>query len=700
MPNRLIHALSPYLLQHAHNPVDWYPWGKEAWKKAKAEHKPIFLSIGYAACHWCHVMAHESFEDEAIADLLNRHFVNIKVDREEHPEVDEIYMHAVVALTDQGGWPLSVFLTPELKPFYGGTYFPPQRRYQLPSFREVLEAIIRLWRDERQRLQESSEQIYVYLRASQPNLESEQAFTPSSKMLDEAVLKLAQEFDWKHGGWGKAPKFPQAMLLDFLLRRAYRGDRLALDMAKRTLDAMAQGGMYDLLGGGFARYSTDETWTIPHFEKMLYDNALLARNYLHAYLLTQDQSYRRIAIETLEFMRRELASSERFEGFYSSLDADVDGVEGRYYVWTLAEIESVLDAAEAQAGRPTPLRWFDLFRQAFHHEGDVQFEGGILLKRKADDNQLAQRYGLPEHEIRAMLEEIQSALFAARRNRVMPLVDDKVLLFWNGLALGVFSEVAIFLGVNGYAQFAEEFTSFLLTQLYSEQGLLRVYRRGMAQHPASLADYASLALGLLHLYQCTFNPRWYQIARQLVDKAVRLFQRPEGGFFDTQAARDDLIIRPMQIQDLATPSGNSMMAMCLVVLSALSGNQEYRLLAEKSLALIQPYLDYPTAIGNWLSLMDMLAHPLYEVAILGDTSHPEFQRMLEIVRTRYRPDIVLAASPYPTDAEAPELLRQREPIDRQPTAYVCQQFVCHAPSRSASELQAMLQQPTNRPTEV
>lgn len=688
MPNRLIHAISPYLLQHAHNPVDWYPWGDEAFEKSKREDKPIFLSIGYASCHWCHVMAHESFEDENIAAILNAHFVNIKVDREEHPEIDEIYMNAVVALTGQGGWPLSVFLTPELKPFYGGTYFPAQRRFNLPSFRELLEAIVHLWRHDRQQVLESGEKILAHLKKN--FISKQEGFELTPQILDEAVLKLAQGFDWQNGGWGSAPKFPHPMVIEFLLHRAYRGDKFALDMAQRTLEAMARGGMYDLLGGGFARYSTDNFWTIPHFEKMLYDNALLARNYLHAFLLTKNDAFKQVAQETLDFIQRELTSQGEFDGVYSSLDADSEGIEGKYYLWTLDEIKTVLREAQRSADFKTDFDWFDFFCHAFHSGDEVHCSEGMVIRRKTPLPDLMQSFHISADEATALLYYIRCALLERRSTRVRPGVDDKVLVSWCGLALISFVEAGRFLGVNDYAKFAQKLANFILDHMFIDGKLLRVYRKGAARHNATLSDYASLALGLLSLYQLDFDTRWYQIAREMTDSFVQIFYKPGYGFYDTEAERPDLIMRPAQIQDLSIPSGGSLAALCLTLLSSLSGRQEYRLMAENSLPMVQSYLNYPTAIGHWLCVMDVLTHAFYEVALIGERSHAEFENMLSVINARYRPDLILAASPYPAEESAPELVQNRPMVSGTPTAYVCHHFVCKAPLNHAYDLQMML----------
>ncbi|NUM49280.1 MAG: thioredoxin domain-containing protein, partial [Anaerolineales bacterium] len=429
MPNRLAHENSPYLLQHQHNPVDWYPWGSEALERAKREDKPIFLSIGYAACHWCHVMEHESFIDPRTAALMNEHFINIKVDREERPDLDGIYMQAVVAMTGSGGWPMSVFLTPDGVPFYGGTYFPPARRYNMPAFTEVLAAIANTWENDRARALRSGEQLKTHLQQEMRPLPTAVALSPETAQ--QAAMGLAQSYDWKNGGWGQAPKFPQPMTIDFLLNRATRGDKFALEIATHALDAMAKGGMYDVVGGGFARYSVDDRWLVPHFEKMLYDNAQLARVYLHAYLITKNAFYRRIVEETLDFVIRELTHPDG--GIYSSLDADSEGEEGKFYIWTLEEIRDVL-REEA-----------DFFIAAYHVTEGGNFEGHTVLQRALSDEELAEQFALPVEKVTPRLQAAHARLLKRRAGRIRPGTDDKVLTAWNGLMLLAFAEAGRYL---------------------------------------------------------------------------------------------------------------------------------------------------------------------------------------------------------------------------------------------------------------
>jgi uncharacterized protein YyaL (SSP411 family) len=487
MPNHLSLSSSPYLLQHAGNPVEWYPWDSEALEKARNEDKPIFLSIGYAACHWCHVMAHESFEDETTAELMNTYFVNIKVDREERPDLDSIYMNFVVATTGQGGWPMSVFLTPGGKPFYGGTYFPPVRKHNLPSFREVLETIARLWQEDRQRLVASSEAMAEELLKTHSSEASED--TLSMEMLGQVKLVISRNYDWQNGGWGGAPKFPQPMLIEYLLRQGSRGDQDSLDIARHALLAMAQGGMYDILGGGFARYSVDPTWLVPHFEKMLYDNAQLALTYLHAYLLTGTPAYKEVCEATLDFVLREMTGE--LGGFYSSLDADSEGEEGKYYVWAAQEVRDVLKGEQDA----------NLFIEMYGINEQGNFEGKNILRKSLSESQIAERFNLDANSAGERLKILRSKLMERRNARVRPNTDDKVLVSWNALMMRTFSEAGRSLEREDYTRAAIRNANFILEKMFAGERLITPGRRGKVNHNAYLEDHAALAPGLLSLYE-------------------------------------------------------------------------------------------------------------------------------------------------------------------------------------------------------
>lgn len=693
MSNRLASENSPYLLQHAENPVDWYPWGEEALEKARREDKPIFLSIGYAACHWCHVMAHESFEDEGTAAILNQYFVSIKVDREERPDLDNIYMSAVTAITGQGGWPLSVFLTPEGKPFFGGTYFPPVRRYNMPAFREILLTIARLWREDRQQLTQSAQEVTHRLMEMQISVQGSQALNPA--YLDQAAFRLAQTYDWKYGGWGKAPKFPQPMAIEFLLGRAARGDRLAMDIALHALDTMAKGGMYDVIGGGFARYSTDNEWLIPHFEKMLYDNAQLARVYLHAYLLSGRQHYRRICCETLDFMLRELALHQgaNSRGFYSSLDADSEGEEGKFYLWEMGEIRSILKMFQPDipALKDRSVDWIKFFVQAYGIQPNGNFDGKTVLQRKMDDAALARNYALETNEIPELMKQMHERLYEARAKRVWPGLDDKVLTAWNALALIAFAEAGRYLRRQDYTQTARATANFLLAELQVNGELRRSWRNGNARHPAYLEDVAGLALGLIALYQSDPDVRWFEAAVQLVEEMNEHYSDPAGGFFDTRDDHEALLLRPKDIQDNATPSGNALAVLALLQLSIYTGRSDWRAHAEATLSAVQESAArYPTAFAKWLCGLISALQPIQEIAILGDLTQADTQALITVVWEKYRPFCLAGISSYPPSDKAPALLKQRPLLDGKATAYVCRNFICRQPVSTTDDLRKML----------
>ena len=680
MPNQLINASSPYLLQHAENPVNWYPWGEEALTKARTENKPIFLSIGYAACHWCHVMAHESFEDEETAAFMNEHFVNIKVDREERPDIDAIYMQATVAMTGSGGWPMSVFLTPDLKPFYTGTYFPPVQRYNMPAFRDVLAGIARAWKEEPDEIRRVSGQVGSHLQQALASDQSGQT-SFSREHLSAVTKALVESYDWGYGGWGSAPKFPQPMTIEFLLRRHVAGDQDALKTALHVLKAMARGGMYDVVGGGFSRYSVDNFWRVPHFEKMLYDNAQLARAYLHAWQITKDPQFKQIVTETLEFVARELTHPAG--GFYSSLDADSEGEEGKFYVWTLDEIREVLgDDAE-------------FFEAAYGVSERGNWEGKTVLQRALDDASLGARFKLEPHEVPTRLAESHARLLTARASRVRPGTDDKILTAWNGLMLAATAEAARVIDEpelqHKYLIMATRNADFLLDALRPDGRLKRSWRQGKATDDVFLEDYAALILGLLELYQTDFQDRWFASAQQLAAEMIDLFEDPNGGFFDTSKDSQELLLRPRDLQDNATPSGSALACEALLRLAAFTDNGSYRDRAEKSLQLIaQHALRYPTSFGRWLSAADFALGNVKQVAVVYGSDPQEARSLLQVIRSGYRPNVVVAASSQPPSKEAPSLLTERPLKENQPTVYVCEGFVCKMPVNTISELQGLL----------
>ena len=681
MPNKLIDETSPYLLQHAGNPVDWYPWGDEALQKARTENKPIFLSIGYAACHWCHVMEHESFEDPSIAAILNQHFVSIKVDREERPDLDGIYMNAVVAMTGQGGWPMSVFLTPQGEPFYGGTYFPSTQRYGMPAFRDLLEAIASAWQNEHEEIRQTGQKMAQELaHSTRLNPPTTSLMRPAA--LDQAAQALIDSYDWQQGGWGKAPRFPQPMVIEFLLMQATHSkdtSEQAQQVVSHILSTMAKGGLYDVVGGGFHRYSTDDAWLVPHFEKMLYDNAQLALVYLHAYQLTGELSFRQVCQETLDFIIREMSSPQG--GFYSSLDADSEGEEGKYYVWTPEELDQVLvDAAERE-----------LFFQVYPVERAGNFEGHTILQRQATTEQLLEATHLSQDDLFARLASIHARLYHVREQRVRPATDDKVLVSWNAFALRAFAEAGQALQRPDYLAAACKNADFLLTKLYNGERLLRAWRNGQVRHNGFLEDYAALILGLLALYQADFNPRWYESAIHLAEDMIANFRDPAGGFFDTRSDHDQLITRPKEVQDNATPSGSALAASALLHLAAFDERVDWRAQAEGMIGLVQEYLvRHPTAFGYWLQALDFAVGPVQQVAIIGPENDPQVLAFREYISRAYRPRTVIAVASGALSSSAPALLADRPMQQGQPTVYVCQGFTCNLPVTQLEGLQQQL----------
>lgn len=675
LSNHLAGSVSRYLLQHAGNPVEWYPWGEEALAMARAEDKPIFLSIGYAACHWCHVMAHESFEDAETAAIMNARYVCIKVDREERPDLDSVYMSAVGALTGQGGWPLSVFLTPDLQPFYGGTYFPPEARHGLPGFPQLLGALADAWRDRRSDIMRVGAQVAAQLVSQSAATALEGCF--DIRTLTGATRSLVEQYDWENGGWGVAPKFPQPMAIEFLLRRHLVGDTTALAPAVHALRAMAKGGMWDVIGGGFARYSTDSAWHVPHFEKMLYDNAQLARVYLHAWQVTGETFFRHVAERTLAFVAREMTTPDG--AFLSSLDADSEGVEGRYYVWSLDEIRTVLGADA------------NLFAEAYGVTARGDWEGTNVLQRSVDDATLAARHGMTTADVEATLERCRARLLEVRGNRVRPAADDTVLTAWNGFMLASFAEAARVVGDRTYLDIATRNADFLLTALRPGGHLRRTWREGVAGPKAYLDDYASLVLGLLELYQTDFDNRWFVAARLLAEEMLARFTDTAGGFFDTPDGAEQLLLRPKDLQDNAVPSGNALAVEALLTLAALTGRTEWRRLAERALQLVTSLAaSYPTGFGRWLCAGDVALAKETQVAVAGDPADERTMRLVGEVRAAWRPNLVMAVSPVPPPLGAPELLAGRPMLDGQPTAYVCEGSTCQHPVTRPEDLRRQL----------
>jgi uncharacterized protein YyaL (SSP411 family) len=677
--NRLKDSTSPYLLQHADNPVDWYPWSGEAIEKAKVDDKPIFLSVGYAACHWCHVMAHESFENPETAEIMNQHFINIKVDREERPDIDSLYMDAVVALTGQGGWPMSVFMSPDGKPFYGGTYFPPIPRFNMPSFKDLLTEIAHLWKEDRSDLLSRAEQLTDHISKSTelvpaPGGVNESNFTAAA----EALFK---RFDWTHAGWGNAPKFPQSPVIEFLFRQHDRNqDKLALDMAVKSLDAMAKGGMYDLVGGGFHRYSVDDLWLVPHFEKMLYDNALLIKTYLQGWQITRESNFKAVAEESLRFIKRELRDNRG--GYYSSLDADSEGEEGTYYIWSEDEISGALVEADL----------IELTTEAFGLTKSGNFEGKNIPTWTVGIESLAEKKGVPHDTIRAEIERAKDLLLEYRSSRIRPGLDDKILTSWNGLVLIALCAAARVLGDEEHRKDAEILANFLLTEMFVDGKLMRSWRKGKANFVAYLEDHTALGLGLLELYQINFNPRWYLAAVDQAEEILENFHDPQGGFFDTRHDHEQLIARPKGLQDSPIPSGNSMAAMLLLKLGALTGESRFLDPAEVAIGAMQANAaKYPTAFGNWLSAADFALGPQLQLAVIGKSKDQDFKEMVEVVSKSYLPRLVMAGA-IPGADDIPDLLIGRDQIEGKATAYLCQAFACKLPTTSPEELARQIEE--------
>jgi uncharacterized protein len=662
MPNALARETSPYLLQHKDNPVDWLPWGDEALRRAREQERPLLVSIGYSSCHWCHVMERESFEDAETAELMNERFVCVKVDREERPDVDALYMDAVQSMTGQGGWPLNVFLTPEQAPFYGGTYFPPAPRHGMPSWRQVLGAVAEAWDTQRDEIRAQGERVA-------PRLSGAALLAPSEvpvedAALDEAVGTLRKGYDSVHGGWGNAPKFPQASVIEFLL---VRDD---LPMAVQTLRSMAGGGIFDQVGGGFSRYSVDARWTVPHFEKMLYDNALLARAYVHGYQATGDELLRRTAEETLDWALREMRAPEG--GFYSALDADSEGVEGKFYAWTVGELRAVL-GEDADAG----IAWFGASERG-------NFDGANVLESRGPE---------PPPEQRA---HIRATLLAAREQRVRPGLDDKRLAAWNALMIAALADAGAVLQREDYFDAARGAAAFVLEQMRDADGrLLRTFNAGTARLPAYLEDHAFLLEALLVLYEATFEERWFTEARGLADTIVARFADPErGGFFSTADDHEALVARRKDLEDTPIPSGGSSAAVGLLRLAALTGEHRYEEAATGQLGLLHEIaVRHPTAFGHLLQAIDLFLAPRREVALAGDPAG--VAALAAVVREARRPHLVVAVGPGDRPTAVP-LMEHRTPVDGRAAAYVCERFACQMPVTEPDDLRALLAQSTGR----
>jgi len=670
--NRLVDETSPYLLQHADNPVDWFPWGNEAFERSVAEDKPIFLSVGYSACHWCHVMAHESFEDEEIAQVMNAHYINVKVDREERPDVDEIYMSAVQAMTGSGGWPMSVFLTPEGVPFYGGTYFPPKSRSGLPGFVQVLESVARHYREKGDNVADVAGRLRERLEAMAKLEAPEGGLT--EKDFEAAFQKIRSNFDFQHGGFGTQPKFPNTMNLEVCLRTYLRnGDEEALSMVTSTLNSMARGGIYDQLGGGFHRYSVDYRWLVPHFEKMLYDNALLAKLYTQTYLVTKEPLFAKIVRETLDYTLREMTADEG--GFYSTQDADSEGAEGMFFVWTPEEVKELLGEEDGA-----------LFCRYFDITSHGNFEGknilNIPLRNPEGDFS-------PEH-LKKVVEGRRKVLFDAREKRIKPDRDEKIQVSWNGLMISAFAQAYRALDEPTYLEAASNAARFILESMRTRDGLLlHSYKDKEARFNGYLDDYTCLIVGLCDLYEASFDPFWLMSACDLMEVTVEQFwDQGTGGFFYTGHDHEKLIVRSKNPFDNATPSGNSVGAVALMRLGALLERDEWRQMAGDILNLFGPHIkEVPSGFGYMVNALDLFLTGHTEVVLLGDREARDTTALRNVIDKKWQPEVVVCGA---GEDKAIPLLRNKTKVEGQATAYVCRNYVCSEPVTSAGALEKLL----------
>jgi uncharacterized protein YyaL (SSP411 family) len=667
--NRLIRETSPYLLQHAHNPVDWYPWGNEALERAEREDKPILLSIGYSTCHWCHVMEKESFENPATASLMNEHFICIKVDREEHPDVDHLYMEAVQTMTGGGGWPLTVFLTPQREPFYGGTYFPPEDHHGIPGFPRVLLAISEAYNSRRPQAIATAKEVAARLRERSAVIAKPQLLSPD--ILNGAYRNLVPGFDRTNGGFGSAPKFPQPMTHEFLLRQHLHGERRALDMVLATLDHMAAGGIRDHTGGGFHRYATDARWTIPHFEKMLYDNALLTQLYLHAYQVTGNPLYRSISEETLDYVIREM--TDPAGGFYSAQDADTEGGEGQYYLWSAEEIVALL--GEEHGG---------LVNRYYGVSAGGNFEGKNVLHTPNNLESFSSGYSMSIAEVEGLIARSKKILLASRDQRTRPHRDEKIVVSWNGMMLRSFAEAACILGRDDYRDVAAANGRFLLRELRQGDLLMHSYKDGRTKIPGYLDDYGLLASGLLTLHEATFEQQWLADAIALADSMIHRFSDKEnqGVFYDTGQGHSELLVRPRDTVDSVKPCGGSAAAEVLLHIAAITGESKYEDYAVAMLGLTSDQMvSHPLGSGHWLCALDFFLANSTEIAIVGGLSRPQTRALVDAISQQYLPNRILVGvepDEQPLRPATP-LLRGRHMIDGQSTAYLCRGHSCSSP---------------------
>ena len=680
--NRLAKETSPYLHQHAHNPVDWYPWGREAFEKAKNEDRPVFLSIGYSTCHWCHVMEHESFEDEKIAEIMNEHFVSIKVDREHRPDVDEIYMNAVVMMTGSGGWPLSVFLTPEGKPFYGGTYLPPRDAYGRPGFERVLLSVAEAWKNRRKELLNSAAKMSGLLQNQAPPT-SDSNFSP--EILNKAFVSFENSFDAVYGGFGTAPKFPQPTNLSMLLRYWHRtADNKALDMVEKTLDAMADGGIYDHVGGGFHRYSTDAQWLIPHFEKMLYDQALLSKVYLQAYQITKQQRYAQIAREIFDYVIRDM--TDPAGGFYSAEDADSEGKEGTFYLWDPEQIDSVLDKENA--------RIFNTY-YGITNEGNFE-EGKTILNISTSMEQIEKEFRKDRSAIENILSMAKAKIFQERAKRIRPHRDEKIITSWNGLMISSLAYGGAVLEENKYTEAAKRSAEFILNTLRKNGRLMRYYRDGHVVEKAFLDDYAFTVSGLIDLYEATFDVKWLIEAKSLSNQMIELFADTEkGGFFLTGRDSEKLIARTKPGSDGAIPSSNSVAAFVLLKLGRVAMDKHFTEQGGKVLNAFSQQLKLsPSYSSEMLRALDFRLGPTQEIIIAGKADMQDVKNMLKLIRGRFLPNsVMLLHEPHKENSalyNTVPFIKNQTAIDSKATAYLCENYVCKKPVNNIGEFENLI----------
>ena len=680
--NKLIDETSPYLLQHAHNPVDWHPWGSEAFEQAQKEDKPIFLSIGYSTCHWCHVMERESFENELIAEIMNEHFVSIKVDREQRPDVDEIYMNAVVMMTGSGGWPLSVFITPKGKPFYGGTYFPPKDGYGRPSFERILLSVADAWKNRRQELVDSAGKMSEFLQTTHTPTEKKNI---SPETLEKAFDQFHKSFDAIYGGFGTAPKFPQPANLSMLLSYRQRTDNnQALKMVEKTLDSMADGGIYDHIGGGFHRYATDAQWLIPHFEKMLYDQALLSKVYLQAYQITKQERYAQIAREIFDYVLRDM--TDPTGGFYSAEDADSEGKEGTFYLWDPKQTASVLDEEQA--------RLFNTY-YGVTNEGNFE-EGKTILNITTSMKQLEKEFQKDRAAIENILQTARTRLFKERAKRIRPHRDEKIITAWNGLMISPLAYGGAVLEEKKYIEAARRSAEFILNTLHKNGRLMRYYRDGQVVEKAFLDDYAFSVMGMLDLYEATFDVKWLIEAKSLSNQMIELFADTEtGGFFMAGKDSEKLIARTKPGSDGAIPSGNSFAALVLLKLGRLTMDQHFTELGGKVLETFSQQLQRSPAYSSaMLRALDFRLGPTQEIIIAGNSDAPDVKKMLKLIRGKFLPNAVVLLHEFDKADSAlyntVPFIKNQTAIEGKATAYVCENYVCKKPVNNIGEFENII----------